>query len=117
MAEWVWQGCHTLLLYVKIIQNCYLIITLNSQSSTLNWQQSQLCLVQFCQQLHALTVEVDVALELLVDAVYLYVIDEGGDFALLQSFVEERERLLEELYVAVVDDLLKSLQLLVFGAH
>ena len=26
MAEWVWQGCHTLLLYVKIILNCYLVM-------------------------------------------------------------------------------------------
>ena len=78
-----------------------LIITLNSQSSILNWNQSQLCLVQFSQQFHALTMQIDVALELLVDAVYLNVIDEGGDFALLQSLVEERERLLEELYVAV----------------
>ena len=61
--------------------------------------------------------QVDVALELLVDAVYLDVIDEGGDFALLQSLVEEGERLLQELDVAVVDDLLKALQLLVVGAH
>ena len=71
--------------------------------------------MQFGQQFHALTVEVDVALEFLVDAVYLYVIDEGGDFALLKSLVEERERLLQELDVAVVDDLLKALQLLVVG--
>ena len=73
--------------------------------------------MQFGKQFHALTMQIDVALELLVDAVYLDVIDEGGDFALLQSLVEERERLLQELDVAVVDDLLKALQLLVVGAH
>ena len=73
--------------------------------------------MQFGKQFHALAMQVDVALELLVDAVYLDVIDEGGDFALLQSFAKERERLLQELDVAVVDDLLKTLQLLVVGAH
>ena len=36
---------------------------------------------------------------------------------MLQSLVEEGERLLQELDIAVVDDLLKTLQLLVFGAH
>lgn len=66
----------------------------------------QLVLMQLCQQLHALRVEVDVALQLLVDAVYLLVIHEGGNLALLQSLCEEGERLLHELHVAMIDDLL-----------
>ena len=33
MAEWVWQGCHTLLLCVKIFMNCYLNIR-NPRNST-----------------------------------------------------------------------------------
>ena len=77
----------------------------------------QLVLMQLCQQLHALRVEVDVALQLLVDAVYLLVIHEGCYLALLQSLCEEGERLLHELHVAMTDDLLEALQLLVAGAQ
>ena len=61
--------------------------------------------------------QVDVSLQLLVDAVYLDIIDKGGDFAMLQSLGKERERLLQKLYIAVVDNLLQTLQLLVVGAH
>ena len=46
------------------------------------------------QQLLPALGQIDVALELLVDAIDFDVIDEGGDFALLQGFAEERERLL-----------------------
>jgi hypothetical protein len=77
----------------------------------------QLVLMQLCQQLHALRMEVDVALQLFVDAVYLLVIHEGGNLALLQSLCEEGERLLHELHVAMIDDLLEALQLLVAGAQ
>ena len=41
--------------------------------------------MQFSQQLNALAMEVDVSLQLFVYAVYLDIIDKGGDFALLQS--------------------------------
>ena len=77
----------------------------------------QLVLMQLCQQLHALRMEVDVALQLFVDAVYLLVIHEGCYLTLLQSLCEEGERLLHELHVAMIDDLLEALQLLVAGAQ
>ena len=73
--------------------------------------------MQFSQQLNTLAMEVDVALQLLIYAVYLDIIDKGGDFALLQSLGKERERLLQKLYIAVVDNLLQALQLLVVGAQ
>ena len=61
--------------------------------------------------------QVDVSLQLLVDAVYLYVVDKGGYLALLQRLPEERKRLLQQLHVAVVYHLLQALQLLVAGAQ
>ena len=73
--------------------------------------------MQFSQQFNALAMEVDVSLQLFVYAVYLDIIDKGGDFALLQSLGKERERLLQKLYIAVVDNLLQTLKLLVVGAQ
>ena len=84
---------------------------------TLYIQNSQLISVQLCQQLHALAVQVDVSLQLLVDAVYLHVVNKGGYLALLQRLPEERKRLLQQLHVAVVYHLLQALQLLVAGAQ
>ena len=51
-------------------------------------------LVKRSKQFGALGVHVDVALELLVDAVHLGVIFQGVDFALLQRLGEELYRLL-----------------------
>ena len=56
---------------------------------------------------------VDVALELLVDAVHLGVIFQGVDFALLQGFGEEFYRLLHHLHVAMVEHLLQTHELLI----
>ena len=84
---------------------------------TLYIQNSQLIPVQLCEQLHALAVQVDMPLQLLVDAVYLYVVSQGGYLALLQRLPEERKRLLQQLHVAVVYHLLQALQLLVAGAQ
>lgn len=73
--------------------------------------------MQFGQQFHTLAMQIDMALQLLVNAIDLHVVSEGSYLSLLQSLGKERKRLLQQFYVAMVDDLLQSLQLLIAGAQ
>ena len=54
----------------------------------------QLVLVQFGQEFGALAVQVDVALQFLIDIVDFLVVDQRGDFSLLQRFGKEGRQLI-----------------------
>ena len=57
--------------------------------------------------------QVDVALQFLIDIVDFLVIDQRGDFSLLQRFGKEGDTLVHHLDIAVVEHLLQPLELLV----